>query len=471
MTQAKPDSHFEKVYVSYNWKTEEQHPVVKNFQQWCEQNNASFSLIREKDELEYKAHIDRFMQKIAENWCVIAVISKRYMRSLYCMTELLKTWEQGEFDRRLLPLQINNYWPNGDEQAELTWHWKEQVEKYQGVETEQAKGIRKIREKLPDLLDALDLVKADAKDGISEFESIAALIQQYQEEETHKKEQLDEIREYKRKAEALIKEKLQQLPFKDRFEDSDHFCKTLTTREAITTLFNTAHAYTETKQHDLSAKLEVYQTWQTVNDIMGWRVILAVDENKLGNTPAMFKYKDMLCYEIPIKGDIATEIFAALKHGNRAQFRADPSKRRSTTGHGNLNSELPANGWGDDAFDEVYKAIWKNVFHKNKETFTPDDIEELNEELEWQRESAEGRTIYFSVDKKEEDHPLNKPEVLEKLLDKKTGLSNLIVIIKDTDSEQQLFDSREARLLPPIRSFVLKTYELNPNNEPGSPQP
>lgn len=180
-----PENQFEKVYISYSWKTEDTTPLVEKLQAWCVKQSTTFHVVRERDELKYKEHIDQFMQKIAENWYVVGVISDNYMRSVYCMTELLGTYETGDFDRRFLPIKAGAYWPVVNEQVKLVKYWKEEVEKVESLNTNEAIWIRKIAKNLDDLLKALGPINTEfhSDDENVNFKKIAEIIHHYQEEE------------------------------------------------------------------------------------------------------------------------------------------------------------------------------------------------------------------------------------------------------------------------------------------------
>jgi hypothetical protein len=75
----------------------------------CEAFKArKIKVIRDKDELKYKNSLKDFMKRIGRGNCVITVISDKYLKSRYCMDELIQVAKNGAFRERVVPLILND---------------------------------------------------------------------------------------------------------------------------------------------------------------------------------------------------------------------------------------------------------------------------------------------------------------------------------------------------------------------------
>jgi len=104
-TPSRSSGQAQPVYVSYAWDGESE-AFVDEFEK---QLPKDFSLIRDKSVLRAGDWISRFMRDIGRADMVLVVLSEKYLRSVYCMRELLYLHDtsQGEkatFLRRIVPL-------------------------------------------------------------------------------------------------------------------------------------------------------------------------------------------------------------------------------------------------------------------------------------------------------------------------------------------------------------------------------
>ena len=84
-------SGYEKaVFISYAWgeDTHERETIVNQLDQSLQRRGVT--IIRDKRDLGYKGMIRDFMKRIGEGYCVIVVISDKYLRSKNCMFELVE---------------------------------------------------------------------------------------------------------------------------------------------------------------------------------------------------------------------------------------------------------------------------------------------------------------------------------------------------------------------------------------------
>src|SRR5262249_9624134 len=83
------------VYVSYAWEDESEE-LLERLEARLP---ADIQWIRDKSHMRPGHWISRFMQEIGRAECVVVVISEKYLRSAYCMRELLYLYRRGMGDR------------------------------------------------------------------------------------------------------------------------------------------------------------------------------------------------------------------------------------------------------------------------------------------------------------------------------------------------------------------------------------
>jgi hypothetical protein len=90
------------VFVSYSWGVERDTGIVDELEALCPARN--IRLIRDKNTLQHGDLIEQFMNELTGGEHVITVFSKPYFQSRWCMYELLKTWQKGDFQPRTHPI-------------------------------------------------------------------------------------------------------------------------------------------------------------------------------------------------------------------------------------------------------------------------------------------------------------------------------------------------------------------------------
>lgn len=97
------------IFVSYAWGDaseagESREGIVDRLHD--ELAALGYDLQRDKKDLGYKGLIGEFMQRLGRGRIVVAVISDKYLKSPYCMYELLEVWRCGGFQERLFPIML-----------------------------------------------------------------------------------------------------------------------------------------------------------------------------------------------------------------------------------------------------------------------------------------------------------------------------------------------------------------------------
>jgi internalin A len=65
-----------------------------------------YKIIRDKKDNGYRKLISDFMRRIGRGKLVVAVVSDKYLKSPYCMYELLEIYTQGGFHERVFPIVL-----------------------------------------------------------------------------------------------------------------------------------------------------------------------------------------------------------------------------------------------------------------------------------------------------------------------------------------------------------------------------
>ena len=90
------------VFVSYSWRVEGETGIVAELEKHCPPR--SIRLLRDNNEIRHGELIREFMDKLTGGEHVITIFSKPYFQSVWCMYELLRTWQKGDFQQRTHPI-------------------------------------------------------------------------------------------------------------------------------------------------------------------------------------------------------------------------------------------------------------------------------------------------------------------------------------------------------------------------------
>lgn len=157
------------IYLSYAWGGESE-ALADELQQVLADRGVS--LRRDKHEMRAKDSIREFMTKIGQAGAVVLLISDKYLRSKYCMSELLQVFQAGSFKERIFFVVLSDakiydaidlldyvkYWR--DKKAELE-------EKIRGVGYSNLHGIREDLDLYDDIGDMMPRIADRLRDMIS----------------------------------------------------------------------------------------------------------------------------------------------------------------------------------------------------------------------------------------------------------------------------------------------------------------
>jgi hypothetical protein len=136
MDSIKPN---QKIFLSYSW-------LNKSIVDEIDKDFLSIGITLQRDirDLDYRHSIKEFMQSIKKSDFVIMLISDEYLRSEKCMYEVTELLNSHEFEKRVLPLILENATSifQAHNRSNFYSYWQEkligaqkELEKHQNIDT------------------------------------------------------------------------------------------------------------------------------------------------------------------------------------------------------------------------------------------------------------------------------------------------------------------------------------------------
>lgn len=99
------------IFISYAWgdkneKGESREAIVNDLYDTLTEKG--FNVIRDKVSLGYGGNISSFMQRIGKGKYVIVVISDKYLKSEFCMYEILEIMKNNDYNDRIFPIILSD---------------------------------------------------------------------------------------------------------------------------------------------------------------------------------------------------------------------------------------------------------------------------------------------------------------------------------------------------------------------------
>ena len=97
------------IYISYAWGDAQESGASR--EDIVDRLHAAliadgYTVKRDKMDLAYKGLISTFMENMGRSDCVVVVISDKYLKSPYCMHELLVIYQHNDFRDRICPIVL-----------------------------------------------------------------------------------------------------------------------------------------------------------------------------------------------------------------------------------------------------------------------------------------------------------------------------------------------------------------------------
>ncbi len=117
-----------KVFVSYSWGIEEETRIVDEIEKLCPPRG--IKLIRDRNEIQHGELIENFMNDLSGSEHIITIFSKPYFKSKWCMFELLRIWQKGDFQERTYPVIADDIdLQNSSYRIDEVDHWQNKHQK------------------------------------------------------------------------------------------------------------------------------------------------------------------------------------------------------------------------------------------------------------------------------------------------------------------------------------------------------
>lgn len=172
------DSAVTLVYISYSWEKNSDN-IVNHFCFVLKQNGIAYK--RDKKDCNYLDNIKEFMESIRNGDTIVVVFSRQYMLSKNCMYELSGIMQHEDWQKKILPVVVDDSIRERSFYKELVKHWKSQIDELEkeaeelkeyGAEIvapieEELNEVRKIFSFLPSLKRYVDWVNADSLNNLS----------------------------------------------------------------------------------------------------------------------------------------------------------------------------------------------------------------------------------------------------------------------------------------------------------------
>lgn len=172
------DGEVSLVYISYSWEKNSDN-IVNHFCFVLKQNGIAYK--RDKKDCNYMDNIKEFMDSIRNGDTIVVVFSRQYMLSKNCMYELSGIMEHTDWQKKILPVVVDDSIRERSFYKELVKHWKRQIDELEEeVEDlkefdseivapieEELMEVRKIFSFLPSLKRYVDWVNADSLNNLS----------------------------------------------------------------------------------------------------------------------------------------------------------------------------------------------------------------------------------------------------------------------------------------------------------------
>ena len=112
------------IYISHAWEPQSDevlYPLLERLEK------EKFKIIYDHKDLAYRGSISNFMDELAESKAIIIIVSNKYLKSEYCMYELLKIYEEKDIQERIYPIVLDEVdIAKSTDRLELVKYWEKE---------------------------------------------------------------------------------------------------------------------------------------------------------------------------------------------------------------------------------------------------------------------------------------------------------------------------------------------------------
>lgn len=453
------------VYVSYAWSEEKQNQLVDTLEAACKARG--ISLGRDTKRIAYGESIRAFMDKLGAAKQVVLVLSDSYFRSRFCMYELCKIFEHGEFRQRVHPIVLGeNRLSEPQERISLVKHWSEKAQELQQELNGLASGVvnppptAELRQLLANTaqnqqrMDLLIGILADMNTLTEEehrrtdFAAVLDRIERQAKIDAFHSLICTQIRAILDRHGALRKT-LDDQVYKSHDPTAADLATTLCALppdKAIGALL--FPATTSCLKTLIPQSADFDQTWRAARSLLAWISLLAVDYPQIASTRTPAESNGQLAFELMVKTPLGVEVVSAYAKEMAPQLRVD---RSQVVGEHAINPPSHETGWGNATYDDLLLAIWKSVFpEESRSSLSAVDRQNLNATLRF-RDTHKTHHHYLAV-LKNSISPQTHPEIFQRLSDEFPQLT--VIFFHCEGGKSELLISDEIDFMVTIREFL-----------------
>ena len=91
------------IFLSYSWANVDVADAIDS-----DFRNIGINFLRDERDAKYRSSLKEFMQRVGKSDFVVIIISDEFLRSEYCMYEMTELLHTHEFEKRILPVSLEN---------------------------------------------------------------------------------------------------------------------------------------------------------------------------------------------------------------------------------------------------------------------------------------------------------------------------------------------------------------------------
>ncbi|MCI0734635.1 MAG: toll/interleukin-1 receptor domain-containing protein [Methylococcaceae bacterium] len=428
------------IYVSYAWKAEAERGVVDALEKIFEANG--IRLNRDRN-LGYKDSIKDFMEKLGKGDFVVVVLSEAYLKSQYCMSELIEIHGNGEFHQRVFPVLLEGtridrakdrlpfirFWE--DEYADLERQTKEgSLRRIDGIHDDLNlySNIRDSIDRLLDILGDMNSLTEDVHVGTN-FEALVNQIKAKIPSLADYESDQAGSEKFRQKVLSMLNQEIDRAvcrQLKDGLIDvtgQDDVIRALEKscqqeknglEQAVKWLYSATKRTLRAMRDKNPNDPEQERFFGAAQTILGWLILLSVNDHWFGKNRGLFQDDNKsIRIELPVRTDAAIEIVLSRTKQVPARFEANPTGS-AVYGRHAMGTASPESGWSQDtAWQEIKLTVWNRLFKETRsKPLSEQDTQTLQGLLKFR--SEEGSNYYFTIRPSDEKSPLNRQEIVAK---------------------------------------------------------
>jgi tetratricopeptide (TPR) repeat protein len=97
------DKPMPQIFLSYRWSNSDVADAIDN-----DFKAVGITFLRDVRDVKYRGSIKEFMNRVGKSDFIVMIISDEYLRSINCMYEVMELLNSHEFEKRILPVKLDN---------------------------------------------------------------------------------------------------------------------------------------------------------------------------------------------------------------------------------------------------------------------------------------------------------------------------------------------------------------------------